>query len=460
VSDNNPDNHPDRATGAGAEAHHEKLSEYDSTIDYDSAVDDDSAAEYDAAVGRDAAADRDAADRDAADRDAADRDVAPESDSTAHFDNVSDREAKAEASENSTTELAAEADGVIAEAVAADIEATGPETDHSSRSKYVPPALVDPDAAARAVSAAAAARSAERAVERANAAAKLAGLSSGSAAVDEAIGYTPPARLTNPVPVVENQAPAARSADLVQFTAPNKVIGRSNYVITPESDSDVAESATAVPARPTATEPVQATTDPADAVFTRPEQRIVYVEAPAAPQKKGNRGIGSLLAVVSAIAFAVLFAAVIFLLFWLTTGRAVTNFIGEESFFVPVVMYAIGFVLLVLVLNRAAWWSYILGSIFVGLFVYFGTAGVLLLLGGVIEATPAQAGADFARALANPLVIAAGIIARETSLWTGAAIASRGRRVKAKNAKAMDQYNQEMEDRKAGNGRASAGPAA
>jgi hypothetical protein len=444
VSDNNPDNHPERATGAGAEAHHEKVSEYDSTIDYDSAVDDDSAAEYDAAVGRDSAA---------------------EGDSTAHFDNVSDREAEAEASRNSTTELAAEADEVIAEAVAADIDATGPETDHSSRSKYVPPALVDPDAAARAVSAAAAARSAERAVERANAAAKLAGLSSGSAAVDEAIGYTPPARLTNTAPVAETPAPVGRSAEVVQFTAPNKVIGRSNYVITPDSESarsesDTAESITEVPARPTATEPVQATTDPADAEFTRPEQRIVYVEAPAPPQKKGNRGIGSLLAVVSALAFAVLFAAVIFLLFWATTGRAVTNFIGEESFFVPVVMYAIGFVLLVLVLNRAAWWSYIVGSIFVGLFVYFGTAGVLLLLGGVLESTPAQAGADFARALANPLVIAAGIIAREASLWTGAAIASRGRRVKVKNAKAMDQYNKEMADRKAGNGRASAGSAA
>lgn len=350
------------------------------------------------------------------------------------------------------TDLSADADDVVAEALAADHEAADEAQDANSRSKYVPPALVDPDAAARAVSAAAAARAAERAAERANAAAKLAGLSSGSAAVDEAIGYTPPARLTSGS---EQQAPAARSADLVQFTAPNKVIDRSNYVITPDSDLDPS----LVPARATATEPVQATPDPADAVFTRPEQRIVYVEAPAPPQKKGNRGIGSLLAVVSALAFAVLFAAVIILVFWVTTGRPVTNFIGVASFYVPVAAYAVGFVLLVLVLNRAKWWAYILGSIFVGLFVYFGTAGVLLLLGGAIQSTPAEASADFARVLADPLVIAAGILGREVSLWTGAAIASRGRRVKAKNAKALEAYNQELEDRKAGNARAAAGTA-
>lgn len=356
------------------------------------------------------------------------------------------------------SELAADADEVVAEALAADIEAVDAGHDLSGRSKYVPPALVDPDAAARAVSAAAAARAAERAAERANAAAKLAGLSSGSAAVDEAIGYTPPARLTS-APVSEQHAPTVRSADLVQFTAPNKVIDRSNYVITPDSELDTSASAALVPARATAAEPVQATPDPADAVFTRPEQRIVYVEAPAPPQKKGNRGIGSLLAVVSALAFGVLFAAVITLVFWVTTGRPVTNFIGVASFYVPVAAYAVGFVLLVLVLNRAKWWAYILGSIFVGLFVYFGTAGVLLLLGGAIQSTPAEASADFARVLADPLVIAAGILGREVSMWTGAAIASRGRRVREKNAKALEVYNQELDDRKAGNGRAAAGTA-
>jgi hypothetical protein len=514
VSDKDPDNYPGHASGA--DAHHERVSEYDSTIDYGSAVDHDSAVERDSAVDHDSAENQDsvvdhgsAVDHDLViDSDRSDQggddstqergfdaghgataldSTAQDStaqDSTAHDatghdagpvaagepsertstyivnESVTvtggDREYETRLNVQQTRELAAEAEGVIGAAVAADIEATG--ADHIAPSRYVPPALVDPDAAARAVAAAAAVRAAERA----DAAAKLAGLSSASAPVDQAIGYTPPARLTaaagsEPVPS------PARSADVVQFTAPSKVIGRSNYVITPDTETgaEVDPSAPAVvPARPTPTEPVQATPDPADAVFTRPEQRIVYVEAPAAPQKKGNRGVGSLLAVVSSLAFAVLFAAVIFLLFWATTGRAVTNFIGEESFFVPVVMYAIGFVLLVLVLNRAAWWAYIVGSIFVGLFVYFGTAGVLLLLGGVIEATPAQASADFARALANPLVIAAGIIAREASLWTGAAIASRGRRVKAKNAKAMDQYNHEMEERKAGNGRASAGPSA
>ncbi|MET0990592.1 MAG: hypothetical protein ABWY54_08105 [Glaciihabitans sp.] len=432
MSDNNPDIDPERARRPGADGSGVDEIGADEPRTDEPRMYSFPAAETDAPQNAVTDAPRSAA-----------SDASQNADSGTEFDSASASE-----SDSASDSGSASADGESAAGQADDSEP-------DPWARYVPPALVDPDAASRAVAAAAAARAAERA----DAAAKLAGLSSRSAAVDEAIGYTPPARLTAGSNS-ENHAPAARSADVVQFTAPDQVIGRSNYVITPDSDVAPDAQPALVPARATATEPVQATPDPADAVFTRPEQRIVYVEAPAPPQKKGNRGVGSLLAVVSALAFAILFAAVITLVFWVTTGRPVTNFIGVASFYVPVAAYALGFVLLVLLLNRAAWWAYILGSIFVGLFVYFGTAGVLLLLGGVIQSTPAEAADDFARVLADPLVIAAAILGREVALWTGAAIASRGRRVKAKNAKALEAYNRDMEERKAGNGRAAAGSAA
>jgi hypothetical protein len=236
-------------------------------------------------------------------------------------------------------------------------------------------------------------------------------------------------------------------------------VDRSQYVINKNDEhSDTARTAVIEPARSTATEQYALTPDPADAAFARPPQRIVYVDAPTPPRKKGNRGIGALIALGSSIIFGILFAAVIFLLYYATIGRVATNFLMERSFFVPVVLFAVGFILLVLILNRAKWGAYVFGSIFVGLFVYFGTIGALLLFEDVLTYTPDQAAAAFAGALDNPLVIAAGLLAREVSLWMGAAISARGRRVKAKNIEAQAAFERETEARRAEHERANAAP--
>lgn len=175
-----------------------------------------------------------------------------------------------------------------------------------------------------------------------------------------------------------------------------------------------------------------------------PPQRSFPV-APVEPKKKGNRGIGSLIAVVSVVLFAVLYAAAAAAIITLNApGQSVlgtlTRFFGDPVFYLPAILYVVGFVLVVLIVNRANWWSFVLGSLFVGLLVYLGSIGGALLGENVLAMTPAEASTQFAAFAVNPFVIAAALIAREVSLWTGGLISSRGRRMKARNLAARKDY--------------------
>ncbi len=188
-----------------------------------------------------------------------------------------------------------------------------------------------------------------------------------------------------------------------------------------------------------------------------PAQQTVYVQAPTPPRKKSNRGIGVLIAVLSTVIFAALFAIVVAIIGAATTAGAIQfTFIGVPEFYVPVLFFLVGFVLLVLIVNRANWWAHVFGSIFVALFVYFGTVGTLLLINGVISHTPSEAGQMLAVALANPLVVAAALVAREVALWMGFAISARGRRLKVRNAEARTAYENDLAEKRAEYDRATA----
>ncbi len=187
-----------------------------------------------------------------------------------------------------------------------------------------------------------------------------------------------------------------------------------------------------------------------------PGVQTVYVEAPTPPRKKSNRGVGTIIAVLSTVIFAAVFAFVVALIINARTGVFGFGFLTQTSFYVPVLFFLVGFVLLVLIVNRAPWWAHVFGSIFVALFVYFGTIGTLLLLGGIIAETPAHAGQLFAAALIDPSVVAAALIAREVALWMGFAISARGRRLRARNAEARSAYEVELAEKRAEYDRAKA----
>ena len=219
----------------------------------------------------------------------------------------------------------------------------------------------------------------------------------------------------------------------------------------------------AEPVHADATEPVAATSNPAAVAMTTaaataasatPGQQVVYMHAPLAPKKLGNRGLGSALAIASGLIYAAVFALVYAIVGFVQTGTLGFGFVAQTAFWIPVLFYVIGTVLLVLIVNRAGWAAYVVGSIFVGLLVYLGTIGVIALGNGIVLLTPGQAGDLINSGLRAPSVIAAGLVAREVSMWTGALISRRGRRLRVRNAEARETYDRDVAQTRADHERA------
>jgi hypothetical protein len=254
-------------------------------------------------------------------------------------------------------------------------------------------------------------------------------------------------------PVVPTSSP-----DKVQVAAPEAAAPETSALSEQPAHQLAASAApsgaaTAAQAAPPS-EPAQAAppSEPAEAAPSSPPAApahdVVFVAAPTPPKKKGNRGIGVLLAALSTILFLVIYVAVVVLINTLQGRGGSLEFLANIRFYLPVLLFAIGFILLAVLANRAGWWSFVLGSFFVGAFVYFGTVG-LLLLSEATNLTPQTAVTAFRGLLISPIVIAAGLVAREVSLWVGAAISARGRRVKARNAEARAEFDREQAEHRA-----------
>ncbi|QNE47965.1 hypothetical protein F1C58_14370 [Glaciihabitans sp. INWT7] len=225
-----------------------------------------------------------------------------------------------------------------------------------------------------------------------------------------------------------------------------------------------APPATLTTASPSDSEPVVATSDPAAAETTVTERepasvplaatsaasmQTIYVPSPVPPRRKGNRGFGVLIALLSSVVFAALYAVAIATIHAVEIGDFRFDFFGSLAYYTPIAFFFVGFVIVVLLANRASWWSYVLGSLFVGLVVYFGSVGTSLLVNNVFALTPNSAARLFSAALASPFIIAAALLAREVSMWMGALISARGRKVKVRNLEARDTFDRESAERTA-----------
>jgi hypothetical protein len=247
-----------------------------------------------------------------------------------------------------------------------------------------------------------------------------------------------------------NEATAAADEALKRpRTRSNEVI--EDAVVVEEPATPVAAQVPATPVTVTKVEPVVTTADvvPATAATAAADPQVVYMHAPAAPQKKSNRGLGVLLAVLFGIIFAAAFALVIIISFLIQGEKVTLSFLTASAFYVPVIFYIVGAILLALIINRGGWGAWVFGSIFVGVIVYFGTILVFILGKGIITMTPADGADLFGQALRNPLVIAAAFIAREVSMWSGALSSRRGRRLRAHNAEAHAAWQQDIVEKKA-----------
>lgn len=193
----------------------------------------------------------------------------------------------------------------------------------------------------------------------------------------------------------------------------------------------VAAEAAAIEAETVATEAQGAAAAPV---------RTIYVTAPQPPAKKGNQVLGVLVALLAAAVFAVLHTVVFAIITTVQGGSAaqlIPAFLQSGSLIWPVVIVFVVTALWAQLVNRAGWWSWVLGSFVVAAAVY---AGSVLIFQFVYQA-PIQ--------WSDPLVIASAVLAREIVVWLGGLLSVRGKRLKVRNAEALAQFNREEAERRA-----------
>ena len=181
--------------------------------------------------------------------------------------------------------------------------------------------------------------------------------------------------------------------------------------------------------------------------------QTVYITAPQPPRRKGNRGLGTLLAVLATAVFAAAYAGVTALLILFVkpdgVGGAVSEFVTGPLFYVPVLAFLVLMVLWALLANRASWWAWVLGSLIIAVLVYAVSIGVLLLAAGGFGLTASQAAETFTGFAVNPAIVVAALLAREVSVWFGAVIAARGRKVRERNYEAWQAFEREEAEKRA-----------
>ncbi|WP_411722350.1 hypothetical protein [Mycetocola sp.] len=204
--------------------------------------------------------------------------------------------------------------------------------------------------------------------------------------------------------------------------------------VTPR-DSTVHTDATA----PVVPAPAQERAEPEPS--PAPVRQPVYVQAPSEPKAKGNRGFGILVSLLATVVFAVLYAAALAVLLVINNDsfNTMTDVVVRAPFWIPVIFFFLGMVLLVSVVNRGGWWAYVLGGFVVAAIVYGSYLGGLLIEQAA-NISPSEVGGAVLSALLTPAAVISFIIAREVPIWFGAWVASRGRKVTERNREAKREY--------------------
>ncbi|NYD66895.1 hypothetical protein [Agromyces atrinae] len=199
----------------------------------------------------------------------------------------------------------------------------------------------------------------------------------------------------------------------------------------------------AAPAAAPVAEPV--TTYPA---YTATPQQAIYVQAPVPPKAKGNRAFGVVVGLVASVVFAALYALAAYVVMSLrgTTNpieQAFAEFVGQPVFWVPIIFFFLAFILLAAIVNRGGWWPYAIFGLLVGAVVYLSYVGGALL-SVAWRITPDDVSIFVSQQWLAPLAILAGVFAREVTVWFGAWVASRGRKVSQRNREALEEYDRQL----------------
>lgn len=251
--------------------------------------------------------------------------------------------------------------------------------------------------------------------------------------------------LAEPAPLIEPEPEAVLIAETLVIAEP-VVVAEPLVEIDYEASADDAVSSS---------ETERISPEPAvDTIIAPAAVQTVYVTAPVPPKKKSNRGVGVLIAVAGLVVFAAVFAGIIAIVMSVlfgadAVGSLFGSFLTSSAFLAPVTVFFVVFVLAVLLINRAGWWAWVIGSLVIGVIVYFASIGVILLVGNVIGMTPDEAAIAFSQLAVSAPVIVAALLAREVTIWFGLLIAARGRKVKARNIEARAAFDREQAETRA-----------
>lgn len=197
-----------------------------------------------------------------------------------------------------------------------------------------------------------------------------------------------------------------------------------------------------VPSEPAAVEPV----------VVPIQQQPIFVQAPEPPRERGNRGTAGAIGLLATIVFAILYLGATLGL-RAVAGDVTGENIGEAAlaplttwgFWVPVVLFFLGFWLLGAFINRGRWGLWVVFGIIVGLIAYGGH-----ILGALFAApfwllTASEGNELVGSQLFHPLAIAAFVLGRELTIWFGAWVARSGARKTELNAEAQREYERTLE---------------
>lgn len=178
----------------------------------------------------------------------------------------------------------------------------------------------------------------------------------------------------------------------------------------------------------------------------------IFVQAPEAPRPRGNRAAAAAIGLLAAIAFGILYLAAALGL-RAVDGDVTSSNIGDESvhaltswwFWVPVVVFFLAFWLLGAIINRGRWGHWVIFGLLVGAASYGGH-----ILGQLFQAPfwslTASQGEELVRGqVLAPLAIVAFVVGRELTIWFGAWVAARGKRVSELNREAQREYERTLE---------------
>ncbi|KTR96052.1 hypothetical protein NS220_03675 [Microbacterium testaceum] len=178
----------------------------------------------------------------------------------------------------------------------------------------------------------------------------------------------------------------------------------------------------------------------------------IFVQAPEAPRPRGNRGAAGAIGLLAALCFAVLYLAATLGLRLLTgdvqvsgLANAALSALATWGLWVPTVAFYLGFWFLGALINRGRWGHWVVWGLLVGVIAWGGH-----LLGALFAAPfwmlTAREGVDLlGDNVLAPLAIVAFVLGRELTIWFGAWVARRGRRVSELNDEAQREYERTLE---------------